>query len=203
MPTTGLPAFEEPLPLIARDKSDWAGFARPSVLTTLEKSLPLVAGHRLIEQPLFSSGVVEVVVDDLVAERRPCHGRALELVDRLAQRRGNASEALVCVRVALEHRRRLAPVLDSLQAGGDHRRERQVRIRVRTRNPRLDPEAIAVADDPEPAGAVVVAPGERRRRPALRGVALVRVDVRGDEDRELAHVRGEPGEVPAEDLARP
>ena len=58
MPTTGLPSLEQPLPFLARDG--------------------------LIEQPLFDSRVVQVVIDDLVAECRARHRPLLERVDRLA-----------------------------------------------------------------------------------------------------------------------
>src|SRR5436190_24399707 len=43
-------------------------------------------------------------------------------------------------------------------------------------------------DDPEAAGAVVAAPGDRGRGPALRGIALVGVDRWGDEERQLLDV---------------
>ena len=49
-------------------------------------------------------------------------------------------------------------------------------------------------DDPEAAGAVVAAPGDRGRRPALSRVALVGVDRRRDEQGELADVVSHPAD---------
>jgi hypothetical protein len=53
-------------------------------LATLEQSLSLVAGDDLIEQALFDTAVVQVVVDDLVAERRTRNTSLLECADRIA-----------------------------------------------------------------------------------------------------------------------
>ncbi len=93
------------------------------------------------------------------------------------------------VGVALQRRRRLQPLLDPVEAGRDHRRERQVGIDVAAGDPRLDAPRLAVADDPVAARPVVVAPRERGRRPASRRVALVRVDRRREEDRQLLRAR--------------
>src|SRR5207248_9491469 len=55
-------------------------------LATLEHPLPLVARHRLVEQLLLGACVVQVMVDDLVAEHRARDRALLEACDRLAQR---------------------------------------------------------------------------------------------------------------------
>src|SRR5438132_3720917 len=80
-------------------------------LATLEEPLPLVAGDDLVEQPLLRAPVVEVVVDDLVAERRTCHRPRLQRRDGLAQRRREPLRVGL-VRVPLERRRELELVPD-------------------------------------------------------------------------------------------
>src|SRR6059036_3390548 len=52
----------------------------------LEEALALVAGHGAIEELLLRPGVVEVVVDHLVAECASSDRARLERRDRLAQR---------------------------------------------------------------------------------------------------------------------
>ena len=92
-------------------------------------------------------------------------------------------------------------MLDAVQARADHRRVRQVGVHVAAGEAVLDVEAVAVADDPEAGRPVVAAPDDVDRRPRQRGVALVRVDVRGDEDRQLARQRHHPGHELAELLS--
>src|SRR2546421_11167062 len=77
--TRGSPARSSALP----DSS--AEFA-PTLSATLEHPLPLVARHRLVEQLLLGACVVQVMVDDLVAEHRARNRALLEACDRLAQR---------------------------------------------------------------------------------------------------------------------
>src|SRR5919106_190489 len=59
-------------------------------LATLEHPLALVAGDPLVEQALFGTRVVEVMVDDVVSEGGSGHRPPLERVDRLPQRVGEA-----------------------------------------------------------------------------------------------------------------
>src|SRR5205814_8078772 len=80
-------------------------------LATLEHPLPLVAGHGLVEQLLLGACVVQIVVDDLVAEQRARNRALLEAHDRLAQRVRKALRVRY-VRVALERRPELELVLD-------------------------------------------------------------------------------------------
>src|SRR5205807_8749835 len=102
-----------------------------------------------------------------------------------------------------ERRRQLEPLLDAVEPRRDQRRERQVRVDVTARNPGLDPRRGPVADDAETAGAVVVAPGQRRRRPRSGRVALVRVDRRREEERELTRAGDPAGEKLLEDMRLP
>src|SRR5947208_11168877 len=81
----------------------------------LEHPLALVAGDDLVEEALLRARVVQVVVDDLVAEGGARHRPALEAVDRLAQRRREAFHVGL-VRVALERGRQLEPVLDPVES---------------------------------------------------------------------------------------
>src|SRR5581483_9546113 len=104
------------------------------LLATLEHPLPLVAGHRLVEQPLLGA-----------------RDRALlEARDRLAQR---VREALciggVCV--SLERRPELQLVLDAVQPGGEQRGEGEVGVRVRAGDARLRAQSRSLADDAEAA----------------------------------------------------
>src|SRR5437763_6061272 len=86
-------------------------------------------------------------------------------------------------------------MLDAVQPGGEQGGEGEVRVRVRAGDARLRAQRRSLADDAEAAGAVVVSPRERRRRPASGGEALVRVDRRRDEDAEIGRVRDLAGEV--------
>ena len=109
--------------------------------------LALVAGDDLVEEALLGARVVQVVVDDLVAERLAG--------DRAEPRAPSIASRSVCgkrfgvrlVGVALERRRQLELVLDPVQPGGEHRGEREVRVDVAARDPRLRPQRRAVADD--------------------------------------------------------
>src|SRR4051812_27798538 len=125
---------------------------------TLEEALPLPAGDDLVEDALLGAPVVEVVLDDIVTEASARDRARVERGDRLAQRRREALRVRL-VRVPLDRRRRLEPLLDPVEAGGDQRREREVRVHVAAGNARLDPPRLAVPDHAEPAGPVVGSPG--------------------------------------------
>ena len=88
-------------------------------------------------------------------------------------------------------------VLDPVQAGGQKGSDPQVGVHVSARNPALDPARGAVPDDAEPAGAVVASPGDRGRRPALGGIALVGVDRGRDHQRQLTDPVAHPAQVMA------
>ena len=120
---------------------------------------------------------VQVVVDDVVTEGRPGHRGGVEQLARGAQRGGHLG-LVRRVGVALERRLQLEPVLDAVQPAGQHRGRGQVRVHVAAGQPVLQPQAGAVADDPQRAGAVVPAPGRRRRRERPGREPLVGVDVR-------------------------
>src|SRR5581483_2382988 len=90
---------------------------------------------------------------------------------------------------------------DPVEPGSDQRREAEIRVDVAAGNAGLDPPRGALADDAEAARAVVHPPRERRGRPGAGGVALVGVDVRGEEERELPRTRDPPGEEAVEELA--
>src|ERR1700730_1906774 len=105
-------------------------------LATLEHPLALVGCHDLIEEALLGARVVQIVIDDLVAKQLARHRPGLETSDRLAQRTREALD-IGLVRVAFEGRAELELLFDAVQPGGKQRAEREVRIRVSTRNPRL------------------------------------------------------------------
>src|SRR6266404_6827497 len=166
---------------------------------TFEHPLPLVARHGLVEQLLLGAGVVQVVVDDVVAEDLPRDAALLQTGDRLAQR---VREPLGVgnVRVALQRRPELKAVLDPVEPGAEEGSECEVRVSVRTRDSRLRAKRRSRADDAEAARAVVVAPRERGRRPAPGGETLVRVDRRRDEHRKVCGAGDLSGEVALEDV---
>src|SRR5436309_14792143 len=98
-------------------------------LATLEHPLSFVARDRLVEQPLLGARVVQVVVDDLVAEQRACNRPALERCDRVAKRMWEARDVGL-VGVALERRPELEPLLDPPATRAEQRGEGEIRIRV-------------------------------------------------------------------------
>src|SRR5437764_2351682 len=168
-------------------------------LATLVQALALVAGDDLVEQALLCPRVVQIVVDDVVAERGPGHRPPLQRLDCLTERRRKALRIRL-VRVPLQRRGQLEALLDTVEAGRDQGRKGQVWSDVAARNPRLDAGGGPVADDPKAARPVVVAPRQRGRRPRPCRVPLVRVDRRGEEERELARARDPTGEELLEEL---
>src|SRR6267154_1040745 len=90
------------------------------------------------------------------------------------------------VGVALQRRLELQARVDPVQARGDDRAERQIGVEIRAADAVLKAQSRAVADDAQRAGAVVVSPGDRRRREAAGGEALVGVDVWREQQRHLA-----------------
>ena len=94
-------------------------------------------------------------------------------------------------------------VLDAVEAGPDHRRVGQVGVHVAAREAILDVERRPAPDQPEAGRPVVATPDDVDRRPRQRRVALVRVDERGDEDRQLARQLHHPGHELLADLGQP
>src|SRR5579864_5672352 len=98
-------------------------------LATLEHPLPLVARDRLVEEPLLRPRVVQVMLDDLVAEQRARDRPALEPLDRVAQRVREALD-IGLIRVPLERRSELEALLDAVEPRREQRGEREIRVRV-------------------------------------------------------------------------
>src|SRR4029078_6642442 len=97
------------------------GAAPRSDALEIAPSLPV--GDVPIEEPLLGARIVDVVVDDLVAERRSRDRPLLERGDPFAHR----ARKPLCARlvgVPLERRREPELVLDPVEPGRDHRRER-------------------------------------------------------------------------------
>src|SRR5262249_46670776 len=166
---------------------------------TLEEPLSLVARDNAVEQLLFGASVVEIVLDDVVAERGTSDRPALKRPDRLAQRRWEPLR-VGDVRVPLERRPRVELLLDPVQARRDQCREREIRVDVAAGDPRLDAQPAAVADDQERTRPVVAPPRKGRRRPRAGREAFVRVHVRREEQRELASTRDLTRQILPEDL---
>src|SRR2546430_14764129 len=193
------PAASRPMPPAAPVMTATFPFSRPTSSAPLEEAFALVVRHHLVEERLLRARVVEVVVDDVVAEGRPGRPPLLEACDRIAQRVRKTLHVRL-VGIALELRRQSELLFDALQAGCKKGREAQVRVGVGARDARLGAQVLAVADDAKTAGTVVVSPRQRGRRPASRSKALVGVDVGGEEDRKLRRVGDVAREVVLENL---
>src|SRR4030095_12138968 len=87
-------------------------------------------------------------------------------------------------------------LVDPVQAGGDDRGQGQVGVDVASWDPVLQPQRVAVADHPQGAGAVGLAPGDGGRGEAAGRVPLVGVDVGGQEQGQLAQA----GQLPGQEL---
>src|SRR5438445_6583029 len=174
-----------------------------STLDALEVAAQFPAGDRPVERLLLEPGGVQVVLDDAVAERLAGDFAPLQLLDRLAQRPGDPRDPLRFVGVPLEHRGGVELPRDAPPPAGGRRRKPQAGIGVCARDPVLDPQALAFAHHAKPAGPVVVAPDRHHRRERSGHVAFVRVDVRGEEIRQLAGARQLPREVVPEHGGHP
>ena len=169
--------------------------------SALEQPLALLAGDDLVEEPLL--GAARSSGSGRRPRRRAPRAPSCRASSAAIASRSDVREALGVrlVRVALERRRQLELVLDPVEAGRDQRREREVRVDVAARDPRLDPQR---------------RPWPTMRKPHVRlscpqasvvgaqragRVALVRVDRRREEDRQLARARDLAGEVLLEDVA--
>src|SRR5207237_1188776 len=77
---------------------------------------------------------------------------------------------------------------EPVQGGGQRTGESQVGVAVRARDAAPNPEALPLTHDAETGGAVIVAPGQARRRPRGGYVALVGIDGRRVEHHHVRHV---------------
>ena len=137
---------------------------------------------------------IDVVVDHAVAEGSAGEGAAVQQIDGLGERRRHAL-AVGVVGAARRRRRRHEFAVDAVEARSDDGGESQVRVGVATGDARLEPQALAVPDRAERSGAVVAAPEQRRRRERSVRVALVRVDVRREEEGQLVRALDLAGDV--------
>src|SRR5262249_22920409 len=183
-----------------RRRADTTAYVRARRSAALEHACPLVVRHDLVEQALLGLAVVEVVRPHVLAEDLLRERALLPQLDRFAQRRWERLCLAGLVRVALQLRAGVRRLLDPVETGREQRRVAEVRVHVGSGDPALDPARLTVADDPEPARPVVATPAHGRGRPALGCVALVRVDARRDEERELPNVLAQSAEVVAEQL---
>ena len=166
----------------------------------LEPPEALPVGDGGLERAQLDVGVVEVVRDDVLAER---------LARDVAGRRTARARRAACpARAACRPCRRCPRTRGSSSSSasipcrpdGDHRGEREVRVDVAAGHAVLDAQARAVADDAQRARAVVLSPGDRGRRERALRVALVGVDVRREEQRQLAQAGELAGDEAVEQL---
>ena len=129
---------------------------------------------------------VGVVLDHVVAERGRGERARREGVGGVPQRPRDGLDA----RWRRRRRRRRAavarPAARSRRGPPPTRAgEREVRVAVGARDAALDAQALVLADEAEPGGAVVVAPRDPGRRPRAVDVALVGVDGGGEQHHQL------------------
>jgi hypothetical protein len=118
------------------------------------------------------------VLDDLIPERTAGRLALCEELLRLAQvRRYVRLVRLVGVAFELVFQREF--ILYTVQTGGDHGCDRQVRVHVPARQAVLHAQGAAVADDAQATSAVVLAPGDCSRGEGTLRVTLIGVYVRG------------------------
>src|SRR5262245_14659008 len=94
----------------------------PPASEPFEATVELPVGDGGLEGALLEARRVQVVVDDLVAERLARERRRLQAADRLVQAGRDARQVGV-VRVARERRPELQPAVDAVETRGDGRRE--------------------------------------------------------------------------------
>ena len=140
----------------------------------LESAEPLPVGDRGVERSQLDIGGVDIVVDDLVAERRAGHRARSEQLARVAQRTRQPRLVVREVGVAGVDGLELESQLDAVQPSSDDRAQREVRIQVRAAGAVLEAQRCPMADDAQRAGAVVLAPRHRgRSERALRRSACM------------------------------
>src|SRR5687767_15862262 len=110
------------------------------MLRPLEIPSPFPAGHHLVELPLLGAQEVEVVLEHVFAERLFRHPAPFQLGDRLPQRAGYLRQLGGGVEVSLKNLRRLDPVADAVEPGGEGGGIEDVGIGVRSGDAALDPE---------------------------------------------------------------
>jgi len=140
-------------------------FCSSGKLESLKSAHPLPVGHRGVERRQLDAGVVEVVLDDAVAERLAGHRRSLEELGSLGQRFvGSRSAPLI---YALPRARLGSSSALSMpyQPPGDQCRDGQVLVDVAAGRATLHPHRMPC---PTTRSAQVGCqpPGDRRRREA-------------------------------------
>src|SRR5260370_42023806 len=82
------------------------------------------------------------------------------------------------VEIALERRRRLDVMLDSVESCREGRGEGEIRIRIRSWSAAFNAQGLSMSDDAKACGTIGVAPLDSRRRERSRHVAFVRRRIR-------------------------
>src|SRR5450755_1609820 len=107
------------------------GAIRGRPLQALEAPYALPVCDRRLEGGELDVGGVDVVIDDLVAERSPGHGAGVKQVPGLAQGAGQPRLVGGLVGVALIGGLECEPLRHAVQPGGDDRAQRHVGVEVR------------------------------------------------------------------------
>lgn len=158
------------------------------LLNTLKISLAFPVGDGVVEGVLFGAEEVGVMVDYCRAQGLADKAAVGEEVGGFAEGVGDAGEMLGGVDVAGEDGGRFDLVGDAVETGGEGGGVGEVGVAVGARNAAFDAQALTLPDDAEAGGAVVVAPGEARRRPGSVLEPFVGVHGGGVKDHEFGRV---------------
>src|SRR6218665_2070959 len=158
---------------------------------------PLPVCDRRPERGQLYAGVLEVVVDNFVAECLAGNDCFLEQVGVFGQSPRDPRHTAL-VGVTCEGIFEFKLMVDTVQTRGDHGRDGEVLVDVTTAYSGFHAHSVPVADNTAGAGAGVQSPGKGRGCKRAGHVAFVGVDVGSLEERELSH----EGELASKKLSK-
>src|SRR6478735_12272834 len=160
----------------------------PLELEPLKTAHPFPVGHCAVERSQLDARIVQIMLDDIVAEGLMRHLGLAEQRRRFRQG-GRQPFRPAGIGVALQRFRQFQLPLDAVQPARDQRRNAEVLVDVTAGRTAFHPHAVPVPYDAQRAGAVVHPPRDRRRGEAALDKTLVGVDVRRIEQRQLPQRR--------------
>src|SRR5437867_1507045 len=110
----------------------------------LEVTDPFPVGYRIVEGLNLQARHVRVKFDDMIAEGTTRHFALVEQISRFAQRLWQGAQLGIDVGVAVIILAAIELLFDARHPGGEHRRNPQIRIRVRARQAVLDAKGLAM-----------------------------------------------------------
>src|SRR5687767_1441353 len=130
--------------------------SRCGISDSLEIAPPFPIGHGACVGGMFGRIEMRIVIDDRGAESGTCEGTRAEALGRFLERGGEAGQMPGAVDVADETFRRLGATRDTIESGGERRREREIRVAVGARKAALDAQALIDSHHTKTGSAVVV-----------------------------------------------